>query len=48
MAVDLNKLAEKLNRQREISVTRDGQLTEANGSSDNRTKLEPKRFYSVN
>ena len=53
MAVDLNKLAEKLKQQRNVGVTRDGRLIEKDPQNDgtrsnpsNATTLEPKRFYT--
>ena len=52
MAVDLNKLAEKLKQQRNVGVTRDGRLMEkdpqndgSQGSSQEGTTLTPKRFF---
>ena len=51
MAVDLNKLAEKLRRQNNIGVTRDGRLIERDPKNDGTknaqssyTTLEPQRF----
>ena len=54
MAVDLNKAAEKLRRQHNVGVTRDGRIVERDPRNDgssqsdaNRgTTLEPKRFSS--
>ena len=52
MAVDLNKLAERLRQQRNIGVARDGRLLDRdprnNGSQSqpsNGTTLTPKRFF---
>lgn len=52
MAVDLNKLAQKLKQQRNVGVSRDGRLIERDPQNDgsqsnpsNVTTLEPKRFY---
>ncbi len=52
MAVDLNKVAQKLREQRGLGVTRDGRLTDNNPDNDgtrreinNTTTLEPKRFF---
>ena len=50
MSVDLNKLAEKLKKQREMGVAQDGRLTPTNpkndGSKDkSHTTLEPQRFF---
>jgi hypothetical protein len=53
MAIDLNKLAEKLKQQRNVGVTRDGRLTDQdprndgnrNESSNTGTTLNPKRFF---
>jgi hypothetical protein len=53
MAVDLNKLAEKLKQQRNVGVTRDGRLMDKDprndgdrtGSSPTGTTLNPKRFF---
>lgn len=54
MAVDLNKLAEKLKQQRTVYVTRDGRLMDQepknNGYENNPgdyTTLVPQRFYVV-
>lgn len=51
-AVDLNALAEKLRQQRNVGVSRNGQLTpvdpQNNGlesSAKGNTTLEPKRFF---
>lgn len=55
MPVDLNKIAEKLKKQRGIGVTRDGRLTDNNPENDgsgntqdseNVTTLKPQRFFS--
>lgn len=53
MAVDLNKLAQKLKEQRKIGVTKDGKLTTKDPRNDgnhpptaNGTTLTPKRFFS--
>jgi len=43
---DLNKLAEKLRKQKEVSVNREGQLEPAAGGNTDKTKLEPNRFGS--
>ncbi len=52
MAVDLNKVAEKLRNQRNVGVQKDGRLVERDPRNDgtrsnanNSTTLEPKRFY---
>lgn len=52
MAVDLNKLAEKLKQQRNVGVTRDGRLSDrdprddgSHGQPPNGTTLTPKRFF---
>ena len=53
MAVDLNQLAEKLKRQKNVGVNRNGQLTQVNprndGSQSNAngdSTLETKRFFA--
>ena len=52
MAIDLNKMAEKLKKQREVGVGRDGKLTDKNPSNDGtnedkkgNTTLRPQRFF---
>lgn len=52
MSVDLNRLSEKLKRQKPVGVNREGQLTEQNPDNDGsresrrgRTTLHPKRFF---
>lgn len=52
MAVDLNKVAEKLRRQKSLGVTRDGSLREQDPNNDGSrqsrqglTTLSPKRFF---
>jgi len=55
MAIDLNKLAEKLKEQRNVGVTRDGRLIDRDPRNDGSqrpppssgTTLTPKRFYRV-
>ena len=54
MSIDLNKMAEKLKKQREIGVSRDGKLTDKNPSNDGtdegkkgNTTLTPQRFFAV-
>ena len=50
MAIDLNKLAEKLKQQRNVGVARDGRLIDRDPDNDGSrnsggfTTLEPKRF----
>ena len=55
MALDLNRIAEKLKRQRDLGVNRDGTLQESNpvndgtkedNNSKGRTTLSPKRFFN--
>lgn len=50
--VDLNKIAEKLKKQKTMGVTREGKLTESNpynkgekAAEGSATTLEPKRFF---
>lgn len=52
MAIDLNQIAEKLKKQKNIGVTRDGRLInkdpKTEGEQENphgNTVLEPKRFF---
>jgi len=52
MAVDLNKLAEKLRQQNNVGVTRDGRLIDRDPDNDGTknaqnpyTTLEPQRFF---
>ena len=52
MAVDLNKVAEKLKQQRNIGVTKDGRLIERDPQNDGSqnlpqevTTLTPQRFF---
>ncbi|MBW1668189.1 MAG: hypothetical protein JRI79_13560 [Deltaproteobacteria bacterium] len=55
MAVDLNKLAEKLKQQRNIGVARDGRLLDRDPRNDGNsndppstgTTLNPKRFFKA-
>ena len=54
MSVDLNKMAEKLRRQREVGVSRDGKLIDKNPSNDGteedkkgHTTLRPQRFFNL-
>ena len=54
MEVDLNRVAEKLKKQKPMGVSRDGTLKEDNphndGSRESKkgdTTLEPRRFFSV-
>ena len=51
MTVDLNKLGDKLRKQRNVGVTRDGGLTNVDPGNDgsrentNATTLKPQRFF---
>jgi len=52
MSIDLNKMAEKLKKQREVGVSRDGKLTDKNPSNEGtdedkkgHTTLKPQRFF---
>ena len=55
MAIDLNKLAEKLKQQRNVGVIRDGRLMDRDPRNDGSqrllpnsgTTLNPKRFYRL-
>lgn len=53
MAVDLNKLSEKLKGERPVSVSREGQLDEKDAkndgskeNTDGKTTLKPKKFFA--